>query len=103
MEKNAQEIFLYKGDQLATVSDLLDLIATIKYEENCNTIVLKKEQLHKDFFDLRTGFAGDVVQKLVNYHAKLIINGTFSMLSKNYQDFITESNTGEVINFIEEA
>ena len=36
-------------------------------------LVLDEKQLSAEFFDLRTGFAGEVLQKFTNYRARLAI------------------------------
>lgn len=84
-----------------SAQDMLDLIATLNYQHGCSRLVLKKEQLAPDFFDLRTGLAGEVLQKVTNYHAALAIVGDFSAVgSKALRDFITESNRGTRVFFV---
>ncbi|NLK43652.1 MAG: DUF4180 domain-containing protein, partial [Tissierellia bacterium] len=56
----------------------LDLMATIIFEKNCNKIILDKELICEDFFILSTGIAGEILQKFINYSAKLAIIGDFS-------------------------
>ena len=36
-------------------------------------VIVTEENLAADFFDLRTGFAGDLMQRFVNYRARLAI------------------------------
>lgn len=78
----------------------LDLIANINYEYDCQKIVLKKHNLADDFFVLKTKLAGEVLQKFINYHAKLAIVGEFNA-SGSLADFIYESNKGKDIFFVE--
>jgi len=76
---------------------ILDIMA------NCGAknIILHKENIHPDFFDLRTGFAGEVLQKLVNYQVRLAIVGSFSDIkSDSFQSLITESNRGNDVFFV---
>ena len=55
----------------------------------------------KDFFDLKNGIAGEILQKFSNYRVSLIIVGDFSKYaSKSLNDFIYESNKGRHINFV---
>lgn len=64
-------------------------------------IALPRSAFDAKFFDLKTGVAGDVMQKFINYKAKLIIVGDFSDLSENFQALIRENNrVGEVV-FVE--
>ncbi len=79
----------------------LDLFSTLYYQENCKKIILYKENIIEDFFDLKTKIAGELLQKFVNYGFSLAIVGDFSnYTSKSLQDFIYESNLGSTINFL---
>lgn len=79
----------------------LDLFATIRYDENSDRIILNKENLTEKFFDLKTGIAGGILQKIINYQFKIAIVGDFSNYSsKSYNDFIYETNKGRSIFFL---
>lgn len=73
----------------------------------CERIVVQQKDLSESFFDLRSGLAGEILQKVVNYRMKLAIVGDFSMYtSKSLHDFIYESNKSSTIVFtgtVEEA
>ena len=78
----------------------LDLIASIYYEHGCAAAVMNKEAVAEDFFRLSTGLAGEVAQKIVNYHFRLALTGDFSMYqSQSLQDFMRESNKGRHLYF----
>ncbi len=48
-----------------------------------------------------SGIAGEILQKFINYHAKLAIIGDFSgYTSKPLKDFIYESNNGKDVFFV---
>lgn len=99
---------LPNSDLLITdLQSALDLMATIGFQYHCQRIILPKEALLDDFFDLSTGFAGEILQKFVNYSVKLAIYGDFSLsLSPALKAFIYESNKGNHICFfptLEEA
>ncbi len=65
-------------------------------------IILHQAQLPPEFFDLRTGLAGAVLQKFVNYNLRVAIVGDFSRYdSKSLAAFIYESNRGTQIFFVE--
>lgn len=79
----------------------LDLIATVRYESGCDRIALEKQTLDESFFVLRTGVAGEVLQKFINYHAKLAIIGDHThYTSKPLKDLIFECNRGRDIFFV---
>ena len=78
----------------------LDLAMTLRYQNGCDRLAVNREALPEDFFRLRTGFAGEVLQKLVNYRFKFAVFGDFSVFqSKPLRDFIRESNRGRDIFF----
>jgi hypothetical protein len=63
--------------------------------------VLPKAAVCEDFFKLSTGIAGEILQKFVNYNAKVAIVGDYSgYTSKPLHDFIYESNKGTAVFFI---
>lgn len=81
------------------IQDALDLMANLRADD-CECLVLHENNLKKDFFDLRTGFAGEILQKFSNYRFHLAITGDFSIYeSKSLKDFIRESNRGKSIIF----
>jgi len=80
----------------------LDLLASLYYNDGCRRIALNKEALVEDFFTLSSGMAGEVLQKVSNYRAKLAIIGDFSQYtSKPLRDFIYECNNGNTVFFVE--
>lgn len=86
---------------ICDVQSALDLMATVRYETGCNRMILNKEAICEDFFDLKTKLAGEVLQKFVNYEMKIAIVGDFSMYtSQSLKDFIYESNKGKSIFFL---
>ena len=91
-EKNIAVI--HSNDIIITDSQaMLDLIATVGYEHDCDYIAIYKEALTEEFFKLSTGVAGEVLQKFINYRKKLAIIGDYSgYTSKPLHDFICESN-----------
>jgi len=79
----------------------LDLIATVRYETGCDNVILSKDAVSEEFFDLSTKIAGEVLQKFVNYQMRIAFVGDFSVYSsKSLKDFITESNKGNAIFFL---
>ena len=80
--------------------DMLDIMADAGYN-GCNSLIVHKQTLTEDFFDLKTKVAGEILQKFSNYRMKLAIIGDFSETgSKSLNDFIRESNRGGTICFV---
>lgn len=97
------EIARVSGDGLiiTDTSSALDLMASVRYETNCNKMFIFKSAIGEDFFRLSSGVAGEILQKFVNYQMRLVIVGDFSgYTSKPLKDFIYESNKGKQINFV---
>ena len=88
---------------IKTVQDALDLLANANYQ-GAQKIMIKKEHLHEDFFDLKTKLAGEIMQKVVNYYQYLAVVGDFSEYkSKSWLDFMYESNKRGQIIFVEDT
>jgi len=86
--------------EIKNTQDALDLMANCGYQ-GAKKIILKECNLVPDFFDLKTGIAGDILQKFSNYRVQLAIIGDFSKYSsKSLRDFIFESNKHRQINFV---
>ncbi|MCX7615346.1 MAG: DUF4180 domain-containing protein [Clostridiales bacterium] len=92
-----------KGDLIRHVSDILDIMVQIQYNE-CDRMIVRKENLPAEFFELKTGLAGEILQKLVNYNTKIAIVGEFECIkSKSLHDFIYECNKGKHVFFKKNA
>lgn len=103
IEKNGYKIALVQSEDIviATAQDALDLMATLRYEHDCERVILPRACLTGVFFDLKTGIAGEILQKYTNYHIKIAIIGDFSEIkSKALRDFIYESNQGSGTFFL---
>jgi hypothetical protein len=82
------------------IEDGLDLLGNLYYQ-GFDKIVIHENNITPDFFDLKTGIAGEILQKFSNYRVRLAIVGEFSKYrSKSLNDFIYESNKGRHINFV---
>ena len=83
-----------------SVEDGLDLLGDLYYQ-GFDKIVIHEKDITPDFFDLKSGIAGEILQKFSNYRVRLAIVGDFSKYtSKSLRDFIYESNKGKQINFV---
>ncbi|HSD62603.1 MAG TPA: DUF4180 domain-containing protein [Ignavibacteriaceae bacterium] len=82
------------------LQDALDLIANISYQE-INKIILKENNITSDFYKLKTGLLGEILQKCVNYNIQIAIVGNFEKYkSKSLRAFIIESNKGNQFFFV---
>ncbi|MBM7566631.1 DUF4180 domain-containing protein [Paenibacillus sacheonensis] len=91
------------GIVIGSVQDALDLMATASYDGDSNKLLIRKENIAEDFFELRTKLAGDILQKFTNYRVKLAIVGDFSGYdSKSLRNFIYECNQGKQFFFMAE-
>jgi len=92
---------LPRGEILITgVDDAVDLLGNADYQ-GASSIIVYKENLAEEFFDLSSGMAGDILQKFSNYRKRLAIVGDFSNItSKSLRDFIFESNKVGRILFV---
>lgn len=103
MTKNGKTVAVITSENLVItdVQSALELIMTVKYEAGTNLLAVDKKVIVEDFFILSRGLAGEVLQKFINYQAKIAVFGDFSKYtSKPLKDFIYESNKGKDIFFV---
>lgn len=82
------------------IEDGLDLLGNLYYQD-FDKIIIYDKNITPDFFELKNGIAGEILQKFSNYRVCLAIVGDFSKYtSKSVIDFIYESNKGRQINFV---
>lgn len=79
--------------------DILDLMGSAyplrKY-------IIYQSNLNPDFFDLSSGIAGGILQKIVNYHIKAAFIVDYkSIKSERFKELIYETNTNEEYRFFE--
>jgi hypothetical protein len=83
--------------------DAVQLIATAHYEHQATWVALDAGMLGEDFFELRTGRAGAIAQKFVDYHMRLAVVGDISgqvAASTSLADWVRESNRGRTLWFV---
>lgn len=98
-EKNIVRIDM--DEKIADAGTALDILMTAYYETNSSRLIINKSCLTEDFFVLRTGLAGEILQKFVNYRIKVAFVGDYSgYTSKPLKDFLYESNRGNDIFFV---
>jgi hypothetical protein len=82
------------GPPIARGQDAVDLIGAAK-SAGATIATLPIQRLTPEFFELKTGVAGEIVQKFVMYGLTVAVLGDTTKLaaeSKSLHDFIYESN-----------
>jgi hypothetical protein len=78
----------------------IDLAGNLYYQ-GFDHVILHTKNITPDFFDLKSGIAGEVLQKFSTYRVRLAIIGDFSAYeSKSLRDFIRESNAHGHVLFL---
>ncbi|MFB0620184.1 DUF4180 domain-containing protein [Streptomyces sp. AGS-58] len=93
------------GPLLDGESAALDLIGDA-YGHDAQLVALPVERIADDFFRLRSGVAGAVVQKFVSYRLRLAVLGDISghvAGSTALRDFVYECNQGRQLWFLADA
>ena len=93
---------VHSEDKVITdTSSALDLLMGAKYEVGTKNIVISKSLIADNFFILSSGFAGEMLQKYINYGGRIAIYGDYShYTSRPLHDFIYESNKGSDVFFV---
>jgi hypothetical protein len=92
------------GEPISTPDDASDLVGTA-WSHNANLIAVPVERLDPEFFRLRSGIAGEIAQKLVNYRLRLAVIGDIAkhiQSSGALRDYVWESNTGDHVWFVDD-
>jgi hypothetical protein len=85
---------------LGSADQGLDLLGTL-YFSGFDRVILHEKDITPDFFELKNGMAGEVLQKFSNYRVKLAIIGSFEdYKGRSINDFIIESNKFGHISFV---
>ncbi len=81
-------------EPIGSTGDALELVSAC-IEHDATRLLIDDRQLPPAFFELRSGFAGEFVQKLVNYRMQLAV--VFSDVSKHgerFEQFVGEARRG---------
>jgi hypothetical protein len=83
-----------------SVEDGSDLLGNLYYSDY-DRIIIHEKNINSAFFDLKTGFAGEILQKFSNFRVRLVVIGNFDKYeSASLKQFILESNKGKQVNFL---
>src|SRR5690606_40055151 len=86
--------------RISDVHEALDLMGDLYYQ-GFDMIILQRQQLAPEFFDLKSKLAGEILQKFSNYRMRLAILGDFDTESSgSFRDFVRESNQGKQVQFV---
>jgi hypothetical protein len=89
-----------EGDKLRSDRDAIDLISEA---HGFDWIAIPMERLDPDFFRLKTGVAGAMLQKFVTYGRRVAVVGDISRYvneSASLRDFVVEANRGGHFLFV---
>ena len=85
---------------ITRAADALDLLGNVYYQ-GFDSLILLEKNITPDFFDLKNGLAGEILQKFSNYRMALAIVGDFARYpSTSLQAFILECNRGKQVRFV---
>ena len=74
--------------------DALDLMVTCA-ENETEQLMLHAENLTDDFYRLRTGLAGDILQKFANYHIRVAAVIPLELVNQSrFKEMVQEANRG---------
>lgn len=85
-----------RGPRLAAVAGVLDLVGD-GLAAGAHWVVVPSDRLAPEFFRLRSGFAGEVLQKFVQYQLGLAVIGDLTehvAAGGAFADLVRESNQG---------
>lgn len=92
------------GPLISTPEDATDLIGGT-WGQDVQVVAVPLARLDPAFLDLRSGVAGEITQKFVNYQLKLAVIGDLSTAvaaSAPLADYIWETNRGDHIWFFDD-
>lgn len=100
-EKKYIEIYSNESP-ICKEQDALDIIS-ISAENDIRLIMLNSEVISDDFLNLKTGVAGSVMQKFVNYNLKVVAVIPHERIKNGkFKNVIIESNRGKQFRVFEE-
>jgi hypothetical protein len=89
------------GQRVASTQDALDLVGAAF--DGAEVVAVPASRLDESFFSLSTRFAGEAMQKFVNYRLRLAVIGDISQhlaASSALRAFVHESNQADHVWFL---
>ena len=85
--------------RLNAIGDVIDLIGTCTYERRAG-LLIEEDCLPPAFFDLRSGFAGEMLQKLQNYSVRAaIVVADPASHGERFAELASESRRNPLLRF----
>ncbi|MEV7776003.1 DUF4180 domain-containing protein [Kitasatospora sp. NPDC086791] len=102
-ERHGVQVFVCDpaGPKVTTMQDALDLVGAAFL--GAEIVAVPAERLDEQFFSLGTRFAGEIMQKFVNYRVRLAVIGDISRhleASSALRALVHESNGADHIWFL---
>ncbi|WP_431960867.1 DUF4180 domain-containing protein [Actinacidiphila sp. bgisy160] len=92
-----------EGARISGVQDALDVIGSAFHR--AEVVAVPVGRLDERFFALRTGLAGEILQKFANYRIRLAVVGDVSAYtgaSTAFRDLVRECNRGDRAWFVDD-
>lgn len=97
-KKSKKYVFLEAdGEPIQAEQDGLELVS-ICVENGTNLLLIHGDRLSPDFFRLRTGIAGAILQKCAIYNIKVAVVIDENNTKGKFKEFLAESNRGRMFN-----
>jgi PadR family transcriptional regulator AphA len=87
LEGDATERFLLREEDAVALVGLCG-------EYSTERLLLHAANLSEKFFDLKSGLAGAILQKFVNYHLKVALVLPPELVHGKFKEYIVEANRG---------
>ncbi|MFI2300960.1 DUF4180 domain-containing protein [Actinacidiphila glaucinigra] len=91
------------GARIRGVQDALDVIGSAF--QRAEVVAVPAGRLDERFFALRTGLAGEILQKFANYRIRLAVVGdvsAYTTASAAFRDLVRECNRGDRTWFVDD-
>jgi hypothetical protein len=95
-----QRILLASESKIA-IRSLIDISEAISLGLGTDGLIMTESELTPEFFELRSGLAGEVLQKFTNYKVRLaIVVPTPELYGKRFNELVYEHRSHGMIRFV---
>jgi hypothetical protein len=98
MRLGGVEVLVVDGAAPIVGARALGDVLTAAFEARATTIAIATGRLDPAFFELRSGVAGEIVQRFANYRLRLAVVGKLpghALASRSFAGFVLEGNRGD--------